>query len=100
LLSALPVEAERGVGSIDDHLCVGEVTMPLIPGRWCGIVASLEPEPSVDLSAALSRRLDHDRAAVATATASSPAMRQAPDWIARLALATDAFLFSAAPQRT
>jgi len=44
--------------------------------------------------AALSRRLDHDRTAVATATASCPAMHQAPDWIARLALAADAFLFS------
>ncbi|HKF11985.1 MAG TPA: amylo-alpha-1,6-glucosidase [Xanthobacteraceae bacterium] len=91
---ALPVEAERGLDSIDNHLCVGEVTMPLIPGQWCGIVASLEPMPSVDLTAALSRRLDHDRAAVATATTSSPAMRQAPDWIARLALAADAFVFA------
>src|SRR6516162_6627122 len=91
---ALPVEAERGLDSIDNHLCVGEVTMPLVPGRWCGIVASLEPRPSVDLTVALSRRLDHDRAAVATATASSSAMQQAPDWIARLALAADAFLFA------
>jgi predicted glycogen debranching enzyme len=90
----LPVEAERGLDSIDNHLCVGEATIPLIPGQLCGIVASLEPEPSVDLMAALRRRLDHDGAAVATATASSPAMRQAPDWIARLALAADAFLFS------
>jgi len=91
---ALPVEAERGLDSIDNHLCVGEVTMPLIPGQWCGIAASLEPTPPVDLTAALSRRLDHDRAAVVTATASSPAMQQAPDWIARLALAADAFLFA------
>src|SRR6516165_1149861 len=91
---ALPVEAERGLDSIDNHLCVGEVTMPLIPGQWCGIAASLEPRPPVDLTAALSRRLDHDRAAVVTATASSPAMQQAPDWIARLALAADAFLFA------
>jgi 4-alpha-glucanotransferase len=90
----LPVEAERGLDSIDNHLCVGEVTMPLIPGQWCGIVASLEPEPLVDLTAALSRRLEHDRAVVAIATASSPAMRQAPDWIARLSLAADAFLFA------
>jgi 4-alpha-glucanotransferase len=90
----LTVEAERGLDSIDNHLCVGEVTMPLIPGQLCGIVASLEPRPSVDLTAALSRRLDHDRSAVATATASSPAMQQAPDWIARLALAADAFLFA------
>jgi predicted glycogen debranching enzyme len=91
---ALPVEAERGLDSIDSHLCIGEVTMPLIPGQWCGIVASLEPEPSADLTAALGRRLDHDRAAVDTASASSPAMRRAPDWVARLALAANSFLFS------
>ena len=90
----LPVEAERGLDSTDSHLCVGEVTMPLTPGQWCGIVAGLEPEPSVDLAAALRRRLDYDRGTVATARASSPAMRQAPAWVARLALAADAFVFS------
>jgi predicted glycogen debranching enzyme len=90
----LPIEAERGLDSTDSHLCVGEVTLPLIPGEWRGIVASLEPAPSADLAAALGRRLDHDRAPVSTAMASSPAMRQAPAWIARLALAADAFLFS------
>ena len=88
------MEAERGLDSTDNHLCVGEVTLPLVPGEWRGIVASLEPEPLPDLAAALLRRLDHDRAVVSTALASSPTMRQAPAWIARLALAADAFLFS------
>jgi predicted glycogen debranching enzyme len=90
----LPIEGDRGLDSTDSHLCVGEVTMSLIPGQWRGIVASLEPEPPTDLAAALLRRLDHDRAIVSTAMARSPAMRQAPGWIARLTLATDAFLFS------
>jgi 4-alpha-glucanotransferase len=90
----LPIEAERGLDSIDNHLCVGEVTLPLVPGRWCGIVASLEAEPSADLEAALVRRLDHDRGVVSSAIASSAAMRDAPPWIARLALAADAFIFA------
>ena len=90
----LPAEAERGLDSTDSHLCAGEVTMPLVPGRWCGIVASLEPDPSVDVATALVRRLDHDRAAVARANAGSPTMRQAPGWITRLALTADAFVFS------
>jgi predicted glycogen debranching enzyme len=90
----LPIEAERGLDSTDSHLCVGEATIPLIPGQWCGIVASLEGDPPADLAAALLRRLDHDRAVVSTALAGSPAMRQAPAWIARLVLAADAFLFS------
>jgi predicted glycogen debranching enzyme len=89
----LPIEAERGLDSTDSHLCVGEVTMPLPPGGWRGIVASLEPDPSPDLAAALLRRLDHDRAVVTTAMATPP-MPEAPAWIARLALAADAFLFS------
>jgi predicted glycogen debranching enzyme len=91
---ALALEAERGLDSIDNHLCVGEVTLPLLPGQWCGIGASLHGEASADLEAALGRRLDHDRRAVATAVASSPAMRDAPPWIARLALAADAFIFA------
>ncbi|HXW28179.1 MAG TPA: amylo-alpha-1,6-glucosidase [Xanthobacteraceae bacterium] len=90
----LPAEAERGLDSTDSHLCVGELTMPLVPGQWCGIVASLEAEPSADVAAALGRRLDHDHAAVARANTSSLAMRQAPAWITRLALAADAFVFS------
>ena len=90
----LPVERERGLDATDNHLCVGEATLPLVAGQWCGIVASLEPNPASDLAAALGRRLDHDRAIVTTALASSPRMRNAPPWIARLALAADAFVFS------
>jgi predicted glycogen debranching enzyme len=90
----LPAEAERGLDSTDSHLCVGEIIMPLLPGQWCGIVASLEPEQSADIATALVRRLDHDRAAVARASTSSQAMRQAPAWITRLALAADAFVFA------
>src|SRR4029453_8332167 len=90
----LPMEAERGLESTDHHLCIGEVTLPLAPGQWRGIVASLEAEPSSDLEAALVRRLDHDGNVVSTATAGNAAMRDAPPWIARLALAADAFIFA------
>ena len=90
----LAVEAERGLEATDNHLCVGEATIPLVPGQWCGIVASLNADPSVDLAAALRRRIDHDRATVATAAAAASAPRPAPAWIARLALAADAFIFA------
>ena len=90
----LPVEKERGLDATDNHLCVGEATVPLVAGQWCGIVASLEPDPSSNLASALARRLDHDRAIVANALASSARMRNAPSWIARLALSADAFVFS------
>ena len=88
----LPIEAERGLESTDNHLCVGEVTLPLVPGQWRGIVASLDADVPSDLDAALVRRLDHDRKIVATATAGGPAMHDAPPWIARLALAADTFI--------
>jgi 4-alpha-glucanotransferase len=91
---ALPMEAERGLNATDSHLCIGEATIPLVPGKWRGIVASLEPGPSADLAAALRRRLDHDRATLSTALASNPAMRGAPGWVARLTVAADAFLFA------
>src|SRR5262249_31680047 len=45
------------------------------------------------LAAALARRLDHDRTVLATAFPSSRP-QQTPPWIARLALAADAFLFA------
>jgi 4-alpha-glucanotransferase len=88
------MEAERGLESTDNHLCLGEATIPLVAGQWRGIAASLEAEPPADLLAALHRRLDPDRLAVSTAIASSAAMRHTPPWIARLALAADAFVFS------
>jgi len=90
----LPMEADRGLESTESHLCVGEVKIALVPEEWCGLVASLEPDPSADFAAALRRRLEHDRAVVCTGVTGSPAMRQAPGWIARLTLAADAFLFS------
>jgi predicted glycogen debranching enzyme len=85
----LPVEAARGLGSRDAHLCVGQADVPLRPGAWCGIVASLRPNPSADHAAALQRRLTHDRAVLDTAALSGP-----PPWVNRLVLAADAFLFA------
>jgi 4-alpha-glucanotransferase len=85
----LPVEAERGLGSRDAHLCVGEMELALHPGTWCGVVASLRPDPPGDLAAALERRLAHDRQVLA---ATGP--HSAPPWINRLVLAADSFLFA------
>ena len=85
----LPVEATRGLGSRDAHLCVGQAEVALHPGIWCGIVASLRTDPPGDLAAALQRRLAHDREVLATAN--SPL---APPWINRLTLAADTFVFA------
>jgi predicted glycogen debranching enzyme len=90
----LPMEAERGLGASDAHLCVGEATLALRPGTWCGIVASLgsdmaDPGPAIDIAAALERRLTHDRQVLTTA-----ALPAVPAWVNRLVLAADAFVIA------
>jgi len=90
----LPMEAARGLGARDAHLCVGEATLTLRPGAWCGIVASLHPDlanadAGTDIAAALERRLAHDRQVLTTA-----ALASAPAWINRLALAADTFVIA------
>jgi predicted glycogen debranching enzyme len=54
---------------------------------WCGLVASLLPDPPGDVASALARRLAHDRQVLETAA--HPAR---PAWICRLTLAADAFV--------
>jgi predicted glycogen debranching enzyme len=85
----LPIEAARGLGSRDAHLCVGQAEMVLRPGTWSGIVASLRSDPPGDIAAALQRRLTHDRQVLAAA-----GPRSAPPWINRLVLAADTFVFA------
>jgi 4-alpha-glucanotransferase len=84
----LPIEAERGLGSTDSHLCVGYAEIELRSGAWCGIVASLRPDPSDDLLAALQRRLAHDQQVLDAAPATDRG------WIRRLILAADSFVFA------
>jgi predicted glycogen debranching enzyme len=84
----LSIEAARGLGSTDSHLCVGCAEIELLSGVWCGIIASLRPDPSDDLIAALQRRLAHDRQVLDAAPAADLA------WIRRLILAADSFVFA------
>lgn len=89
----LTIEAERGLDSSDAHLCVGEATIALKTGEWCGLAASLLPDPPADIAAALERRLAHDRARLAAASR-RPGTATRPDWIDRLVLAADAFVIA------
>lgn len=85
----LLAEQERGLAHHDHHLCVGTATLPLPPGVWIGIVASLENKVSLDLAAALQRFLNRDAELLAQA---APHLPSAPDWIRQLTLAADSFL--------
>jgi 4-alpha-glucanotransferase len=90
----LVVEADRGLDPVDNHLCVAQAELGLAPGRWVGVVASVETDCHVDLEAALSRALARERALLERAEAGEPALAEAPDWVRQLALAADSFLFA------
>ena len=83
----LSVEAARGLSAHDAHLCVGEAEVPLRAETWCGLVASLSPDPPGDIAAALARRLSYDEGVLQRAAPAST-----PAWVNRLALAADAFI--------
>jgi predicted glycogen debranching enzyme len=90
----LPVERERGLYDRDNHLQVAEVQLELLPGRWAGVVGSVEADPSGDLEAALERRQRWQRGVLDQATRRVPEMAAAPAWIAQLLLAADGFIFA------
>ena len=88
----LPMERARGLPGQDNHLCVGEVDMPLYPGEWVGFVASLEPDPSPYFGEALRRRQHRDASLLRLAKVQNTYLAEAPAWIDQLVLATCAFL--------
>jgi predicted glycogen debranching enzyme len=90
----LPIERERGLSDRDNHLQVAEARLELAPGRWAGIVGSLDPDPSPDLQAGLERRRQRQCGVLDQAARNVPEMATAPDWIAQLLLAADSFIFA------
>ena len=90
----LPVERERGLSERDSHLCVGEVELELHGEAWCGIVASLLPEPSLNLEESLRRAQARDLGALGRLQVRVPELIEAPDWVRRLVLSADSFVFA------
>ncbi len=88
----LPVERARGLPDQDNHLCAGEVDLPLYSGEWVGLVASLETDPSPYFGEALRRRQFHDASLLRQAKVQSSCLADAPAWINQLVLTACAFL--------
>ena len=90
----LPVERERGLPDRDHHLCIGRAELTLADEAWHGIIASLDPDASADIAAALARRRAHDCGVVGGAVAADPVFANAPGWVKRLVLASDLYVIS------
>ena len=93
----LSVERARGLPEQDNHLSVGYATLRLQPGKWVGIVASLDANVSDDLHAALQRFQGRDQEVLAKARQHNPELRDAPVWLDQLVLAADTFVVSNPP---
>ena len=90
----LSAERSRGLSDRDNHLCVGEAELQLLPGEWVGVVASLDANPSPYLDEALRRARAVDAGNLTRARVQVPELANAPAWIDQLTLATASFIFA------
>ena len=90
----LPAERSRGLPDRDNHLCVGEAELQLLPGEWVGVVASLEANASPYLDEALRRARAADAGNLKRARVQVPELAQAPAWVDQLTLATASFIIA------
>ncbi len=81
------VETERGLPDREDQYAVGIFVAELAPGETFALVATLEPNPSLDWKAALAAERARAAELVAQAGADSE-----PEWIQQLVLAADQFV--------
>ncbi len=95
----LPLETERGLDDVEDHLYAGEITTLLKPGETFLVIASTRRDAGTGESAplarvaALARRRAHEKALLEAWRHAQPAAaRQAPAWVRQLVLAADAFV--------
>ena len=87
----LPLERERGLEDRDNHLCVGQAEIPLLPNTWVGLAIALEQPADTDLAAAMHRFQANDRACLSQAQLHLP-VASTPAWVSQLVLAADDFL--------
>ncbi len=89
----LPMERARGLPDQDNHLCVGEVELPLHhPGEWVGFVASLEDDPSPYLAESMRQYQHRSAGQLRQANVQNDCLANAPDWIDQLLLSAQHFI--------
>jgi predicted glycogen debranching enzyme len=90
----LAVERYRGLGDHEDHLHAATFEVSLNPGESCTVVASTEPQPTLNSEAALqTRRIYEQRLLDQWKTPHQPNYSDAsPHWVNHLILAADQFI--------
>lgn len=86
-------ERRRGLSPEDNHLCVAQARLTLHGTEWSGIIASLHADASPYLEESMRRFKARDTAVLKRARVQVPELRMAPDWVHRLVLAADDFIF-------
>lgn len=88
---ALAEEARRGLDPFDDNAAIVRFDVSLAPGAAVTVVAADTAPDALDATAAWSRKCRREAQLVETFRATLPPEVAAPAWIARCALAADAF---------
>lgn len=90
----LPVERERGLDDRDRHLAIGLTELTLRPNEWVGVSGSLGQPANAYIEESMRRFINNDQRILVKARAVSPWLVDSPQWVNRLALSADTFVFS------
>ena len=85
-------EQERGLDPLDNHLCIGRLSLELPVDRWVGFAATLEDLPIFDPLTRMQACLQREQELLEQAATADAGYVQAPQWVHQLLLAADSFL--------
>ncbi|MGD8587777.1 MAG: amylo-alpha-1,6-glucosidase [Chromatiales bacterium] len=85
-------EQERGLAAVDNHLCIGRLTLELPTDRWVGFAATLEHAHRFDPYRRMQVYLQREQRLLEQAVSADPCYNGAPEWVRQLLLAADSFL--------
>jgi len=89
----LAVERGRGLEDHEDHLHAANFTAEIGEGESATVVLSTDATADLDASAALERRLGHERKLIEQWSSTHPSLgATAPFWVRQLVLAADQFI--------